>query len=189
MARAANRVEDIRRRLLLVQQHRLLARWNTPYDKFTSEGWVVGVGAAFVALLLIRDDQCYDGVACFRLQDVQRLRPAPHPQFVRTVLRLRGQRRPRLRLRLDDAGSALRSIARAFPLVTIHRERLHPDECNIGKLAEVDAGTFGLQEINPGAKWERRVTTYRLRDVTRIEGGGGYEAALWLVGGEAPPLR
>ena len=103
---------------------------------------------------------------------------------------MRGQRRPLLpRLRLDNAGSTLQSLARAFPLVTIFRERLDPDVCNIGWLIGVDATSFGLQEINPGAKWERKVTTYRLRDVTRIDAGRAYEESLWLVGGEPPPLR
>jgi len=190
MATLAERNESMRRRLQLAQQRRLLAQFNTPYEKSSWNGPIVGVGAAFVALLQIRDDMRYDGVSCFRLQDVQRLRPCPHRRFVTAALKRRRQRRPRLpRLRLDDAGSALQSMARAFPLVTIHRERLHRDECNIGRLAGVCATTFGLQEINPGARWERRITTYRLRDVTRIDGGGGYEEALFMVGGEPPELR
>ncbi len=187
MPTATERRESLRARLRTVQQRRLLARFYTPFDGSSWNGFVVGVGAAFVALLVVDGNLRYAGVVCFRLQDVRRLQPVPHPAFVQACLGWRGERRPRLlRLRLDDTAGALQSIARAFPLVTIHRERLHPDECNIGRLAGLTATTFGLHEIAPGAVWERAVTTYRLRDVTCIEGGGDYEAALWHIGGEPP---
>jgi hypothetical protein len=41
-----------------------------------------------------------------------------------------------------------------------------------------------LLEITPSAEWEPRPTQYRLSEITRVNFGGDYEGALYMVGGE-----
>jgi hypothetical protein len=75
-----------------------------------------------------------------------------------------------------------------FPLLTIHRERVDPDVCWIGKIEDIRQGQVSLLEINPDAKWDRKPTSYSLSEITTIEFGGEYERALHLVGG-SPAAR
>nr|HEV7953831.1 hypothetical protein [Candidatus Acidoferrales bacterium] len=78
----------------------------------------------------------------------------------------------------------LLSASRAFPLVTIHREKVDPDVCWIGRVVGIDRGRVSLLEIRPGAEWDDSPSKYRLREITQVNFGNDYENALHLVGGE-----
>jgi hypothetical protein len=69
--------------------------------------------------------------------------------------------------------------------VTIHREKVDPDVCAIGRVVEVKDGRVSLLEINPDATWNAKPKDYQLRDITRVDFGGEYEEALQLVGGRS----
>jgi hypothetical protein len=71
-------------------------------------------------------------------------------------------------------------------VVTIHRENVDPDICQIGRVVAVDKDKVRLLEINPDASWDSRPLVYRTREITRIDFGGSYEDALMLVGGPPP---
>ena len=73
---------------------------------------------------------------------------------------------------------------RSFPLVAIHRERVNPDVCWIGRVTGVDRGRVSLLKIDPDASWDAEPKEYRLNEITRVNFGGDYENALHLVGGE-----
>jgi hypothetical protein len=87
------------------------------------------------------------------------------------------------KVRLDSVEELLLTASRAFPIVTIHREKVNPDLCHIGKVVKIENGRVFLLEIGPDAIWEENPTEYRLREITRVDFGGGYEEALILVGG------
>jgi hypothetical protein len=74
-------------------------------------------------------------------------------------------------------------------MVTIHREKVAPDICVIGKVIRVGEGRVYLLEIKTDASWETEASHYRLRDITRIDFGGRYEEALALVGGQPRSIR
>jgi hypothetical protein len=76
----------------------------------------------------------------------------------------------------------------AFPLVTIHREKIKPNVCWIGQVVQVRRGRLSLLEIGPDAKWDEEPTEYKVDEITRVDFGGGYEDALRLVGGKPPDL-
>ena len=78
----------------------------------------------------------------------------------------------------------LLSAGRAFPLVTIHRERIDPEVCFIGRVQGIDRGRLSLLEIGPDAKWEDSPEEYRVGEITRVNFGGDYETALHLAGGD-----
>lgn len=79
----------------------------------------------------------------------------------------------------------LRSIERRYPLVVIHRERVVPDECEIGRLKLASEGTYALRMITPEATWMDDEEIYRYADITRIAFDGEYENTLARVSGSA----
>lgn len=149
-------------------------------------GHIVAVGPKFFLLTLVSDRLWFDGFECFRVADVLRVQPDPYAAFAEAALRQRGERRPRKpRINLDSIETLLRSAGRAFPLVTIHREKVAPDVCHIGHVVKVFRGRLSLLQIRPNARWEDHPTEYRLTDITRVNFGGDYEGALHIVGGDA----
>ena len=87
---------------------------------------------------------------------------------------------------MDSVADILRSANRAFPLVTFHRDRVDPDCCWIGRVLDISQGYVSLIELAPNAIWDAEPGYYRLTSITRVDFGGGYEEALYLVGGELP---
>jgi hypothetical protein len=77
----------------------------------------------------------------------------------------------------------LRTANRAFPLVTIHREKVDAGACWVGRVVDLGRGRVTLLEIGPDASWDDELETYRLNEITRVDFGGDYENALQLVGG------
>ena len=82
----------------------------------------------------------------------------------------------------------LLSASRLFPVVTIHIEKVDPDVCYIGRIVDLNKDHVALLEIGPDACWDKKPTSYRLREITRVDFGGQYEEALHLVGG-GPTMR
>ena len=68
--------------------------------------------------------------------------------------------------------------------MTIHREQVDPDVCSIGRVQGVNWGRVSLLEIGPDAIWEDKPDEFRIKEITRVNFGGDYENALYLVGGE-----
>lgn len=176
--------------LTLAFQNAVLVRFSTPYEAETIEGYVLEMGPEFFLLGLIEYDLRFNGFLCAPISDVRKLRvPAPYAEFMVAALRKRGQsieRKPEVKL--DSLPKLLRSANRLFPLMTIHRERVKPGVCEIGRVVDVSESHLFLHEIDPGAVWEGKVTKIRLSDITRVEFGGAYEEALYLVGGKPKPL-
>ena len=75
----------------------------------------------------------------------------------------------------------LRTASRTFPLVTIHREKVSPDVCHIGRGLAVSDSEVSLLEIGPDACWDDDALSYRTNEITRVDFGGDYEKALLLV--------
>jgi hypothetical protein len=175
------------RRLLLQKAvfKKLPVRFWTPYEEGSIRGYVLDIGPRFFLLRLLEYDVRFDGFACFRLSDAGSLQvPDPQFAFIAAALRKRNQPIPRKpRVNLDYLPELLISANQLFPLVTIHRERVAPDTCKIGRVVDVTKSRLSLQEITPDAVWEKKTSEVRLSEITRVGFGGGYEEALHLVGG------
>jgi hypothetical protein len=169
-------------RLTLVRLTRAIRR----ADKL--EGFVAGVGHRWVLLSLVDDGAYLNGFAAIRLTDVKGVVPwGGSESFAVRALRGRGEWPPHSpEISLDSAGGLLRDAADVSPLVTLHVEVDDPTVCFIGRPVVIAARSVRLLEVTPDASWEEMPTTYRFSDVTRIEFGGRYEAALASVAG-APP--
>jgi hypothetical protein len=148
---------------------------------------VLGLGPKFFFMTLVSDRIWFDGFECFRRDDVMDFKPDPYAPFTEAALRKRGERIPKKpRLNLDGISALLLSASRAFPLVTIQREQVDPAVCWIGRVVAVGRGRVSVREINPDATWDDKPSDMRLDEITRVNFGGDYENALYLVGGEPP---
>lgn len=128
-----------------------------------------------------------DGFSCFRIADIRNLRPDPYAAFSEAALKKLGDPRPKKpKVSVASIEELLLSASRAFPLVTIHREKARPDVCWIGKIEAIHAAKVSLLEIGPDAAWDAKPTSCKLKEITAVEFGGEYEKALVLVDGSPP---
>ncbi|MBC7851905.1 MAG: hypothetical protein IAF94_00570 [Pirellulaceae bacterium] len=138
---------------------------------------------------VVSDRIWFDGFECFQISDVSDVAPDPRADFVETALKKRGERLTKKpQVNVASIEDLLQTAGRAFPLVTIHRERHDPDICQIGHVETVSSGRVSLLEIDPDATWDDEPTEYRLSEITRVNFGGDYENALHLVGGDPPSV-
>ncbi|HEY7402677.1 MAG TPA: hypothetical protein VIB39_04100 [Candidatus Angelobacter sp.] len=163
----------------------MFVKFYRPFEPGSFEGYVLDVGPQFFLLAVVNDEFWFNGFACLRIADVRRLQaPAKYAAFAEAVLNKRGEwlaEKPKIDL--SNISNLLRTANDAFPLITIHRERIDADVCHIGRVATINNSTVFLLEIGPDAVWDRELCSYRLREITRVDFGGGYEEALHLVGG------
>jgi hypothetical protein len=164
-------------------------RFTRRFEQGSVRGYVLDVGPRFFLLASQGDEIRFDGFSCFRVGDVNGLRPDPYAAFTEAALKkLREPIPKKPNVSVSSIEELLLSANRAFPLLTIHRETADPGVCWIGKIKEVRLGQVSLLEIGPDAKWDRKPTAYRMNEITSVEFGGEYERALHLVGGN-PPAR
>lgn len=178
-----------RNALLTEAMHdKLLVKFWNPFDPGSIHGYVLDIGPRLFLLGLVDDNIRFNGFQCMRLSDIRRLcAPDPYADFIVTALRKRGEiirRKPRVSL--NSLPELLTSANGLFPLVTIHRERVKPDTCEIGRVVGITKIHVSLLEIGPDAIWEEKPTEIALRDITRVDFGGAYEDALHVVGGSPP---
>jgi hypothetical protein len=174
-------------KLALACHERTLVRFYRPYEEGAVDGYVLSVGPQFFLVAVVGDEIRFNGYQCFRVGDVRRMQaPSPRSDFYENALKLRRERIPKMpRVSLASLPDLLQSASRKFPLVTIYREKVDPNVCQIGRVTKVAAGNLQMLGIDPDAKWYSSSDDYRLTEITRVDFGGGYEEALSLVGG--PP--
>ncbi|WP_019136883.1 hypothetical protein [Cellulomonas massiliensis] len=181
--------ERLRARLERARDEQLFVRIRRrPSDVDAVDGFVVGIGSRWVAVVRLSEALELNGWSLLRVDDIRSVRIEPdHAAFEIKALQARGQwPPPSADVRLDDDVEALRDAAAQSPLVTILRERDKPDVCWIGVVRKIRGSTLSLLTVDNRAAWDRRPTRYDLDDVTRVDWGGGYEHTLHLVAGPAP---
>jgi len=165
-------------------QKRRFVRFSQRFEDSPIRGYVLDIGPTFFLIALVSDRFWFDGFECFRISDVGEVKEDPYREFAECALRKRRERMPKKpRVSVASIEELLLSAGRAFPLVTIHREKVDPGVCWIGRILGVERGRVSLLEINPNAKWDDKPNTYRLNEITRVNFGGDYEDALHLVAG------
>ena len=175
-----------RDKLLSFRRRRMLVEFTRPHESAWVHGYVLGVGEGLFLTAKVDERIRFDGFEVFRVADVRNLDEHGEREFVEEVRRRRGLATPKApRIRLGSMAEVVRSAGRLFPLVVLHRERVDPDVCHIGRVLAVDDKKVTLHAIDPGAVWGSH-DTRALREVTRVGFGGDYENALALVGGKPP---
>lgn len=150
-------------------------------DSWT-DGFVVAANEEMVLLQLVDDGVHINGYQILFLEDISDfVHPAPFNDFQKKVLALRGEEVIDPEVDLDDLAVLLIDISEEYGLVTLHREEVEPDSCEIGRVLKADAVTYELEEIGSDARWFDETYEYDLYDITRIEFGGAYEEALILA--------
>jgi hypothetical protein len=171
-----------------LSHQRTHVRFKHRYEKSSPRGYILDIGPEFFLLAVVNDRIWLDGFECFRIRDISKLIPDPYADFAQAAMKKRGERiSKKPRVSLKNVEELLLSANRAFPLVTIQRQKVDPDICWIGRVLGVDSGYVSLLEINPDASWDREPSQFRLSEITSVSFGADYEDALHLVGGNSPP--
>jgi hypothetical protein len=172
-------------KLAAALRDKTFVKFTRPFEQGCVNGYVLDIGPGWFLLALVGNGIRFDGFQCFRLCDVRKLQvPHPYAAFAEEALKKRSERLPKKpRVSVTSIKELLVSANQSFPLVTIHREKVDPDVCEIGRVVQVTDGQVSLLEINPDASWDAEAKHYRLSDITRVDFGGEYEEALQLVGG------
>jgi len=164
-------------------RERALISVERSFDPCRIAGYAVGIGSWLLLNLLNTDSIALNGYTAVRAHDLRRAVPLADEDegFLVRAARLR-KLRPRKPpgISLASTTELLRTAARSFPLVTIHREKSKRDRevCWIG-IPERFTGRFvELREVTPAARFRDRTRRHPLAAITEIDFGGGYEAAL-----------
>ncbi len=169
----------------------IVLRFAPPYDEGWTHGYMLEIGPQYFLLGLIDESMKFSGFQCQLISDLRRVKvPDPYEDFVVAALRKHGESiAAKPDVDLSSLPALLKSANALFPLLTIHQERAKPGECFIGKVQDISKSSLLLHTIDPCAVWHKKPSIFRLKDITRVDFGGGYEEALHLVGGTPNPLK
>ncbi len=148
-----------------------------------TSGILLDASRELLLLQVISDQINLNGYQVIRRKDISHIeRSAPHREFIMKALEIRDQipSHPGI-INIESMTSALKTVSRLSPLVTLHQEITDPSVCWIGRLNKVDDDLAYLQCITPEATLESCHDTYDIERITRIDFGGAYEDALWQV--------
>lgn len=168
-----------------LDEHTLISVKRSRFDPWHTVGYVMAVGPKFFLLQLVEGEIHYNGYQAIARNDLSSCKvPHKHAAFVEKALELKGETAPNVpEIDMSSAETILQNAQSLFTLVTIHREKIDPDVCQIGQVESLSDSTLMLKEIDPDAEWDDEPTEYALKDITRIDFGGKYEEALALVAG------
>lgn len=152
-------------KLAAALRDKTLVKFTRPFEEGSVNGYVLDIGPRWFLLALVGHGIRFDGYQCLRLSDVRDLEiPHPYVAFAEAALKKRGQRMPKKPgVALASIEELLLSVNRSFPLVTIYREKVDPDICEIGRVIGVKDNQISLLEINPDAIWDAEPKLYPLR--------------------------
>lgn len=149
------------------------------------DAYIVAATEELVLLQPVRDRIDLDGYDVIRAADISRVSASPKSHFYEEALALKRMRpkKPKAVV-LDDIKALLASLRVAYPLVVIHRERVAPDSCEIGRVRALSASTYRLSWISPTAVFEEDGRRFKLSDITMVQFDGAYENTLAAVAAE-----
>ena len=161
---------------LVVRGFPLLEFDRAPIDRDVLRGFALGWNTELTLIQVIDHVQFQlNGYAIFRNSDVKRWRSVPTDEFLARAAKLNKLRPSKpAGVRFASMQEAISSAGRAFPLITIHRERIDREVCEVGRLRRTSQRAMTILAISPQAEWEEE-ERYELRDITLLEFGGAYE--------------
>ena len=175
-------------KLVAALRRNQIVRFERQFDSSSTVGYVMDVGSQWFILALIDGRIRFDGFQCFRLSDVTKFEISSRMNFYEYVLKRRNEQRPeKLAVKAKSLEELLTTANKAFPLITIHREKVDPGYCYIGRLMSIKKEVVTLLEVGIDGYWHKcTVGDYALRDITKVSFGGDYEQALFMCGGYPP---
>ena len=150
-----------------------------PIDRHPLIGFALTWNEKLTLIQPVEDQQyLLNGYTIFRNADVKRWRPIRKDEFRARAAALH-KLRPRMPAQVSIASirEALASAGKAFPLVTVHTERVKRGVCYVGRVLRTSQRAATLLDISPEAEWDEE-ESYLLKDITLIDFGGTYERLL-----------
>jgi len=167
------------RKAFAVDGFPLLESDRRPVDQNSLVGFALTWNANLTLIQPIETEQfLLNGYTIFRNSDVKRWRPISNDDFQAraAILHKLGPRKP-AKVGITSVREALSSAGKAFPLVTIHTERVRRGVCYIGRVLRTSQRAVTVLSISPQADWDGE-ESYLLKNITLIEFGGTYERLL-----------
>ncbi|MDJ0461926.1 hypothetical protein [Streptomyces sp. H27-C3] len=152
------------------------------------EGFVVAAKGSWTLIAECQNVQL-DGFVAIRTDDIVRIDHRGRQDVTARWLRGNGPwppPAPRGRISLKDARALAESAAGHYGLIGVYEEDGNPDSLYIGALADSGGKVLRLLEVCPKARWAKVRTKYRYADITRIDFGDRYQAALAGLAGPRP---
>ena len=166
---------------------RLLRLRRDRFDDSPWYGYMVSESDELLVLQVVSDRyDLLDGYRVLRRSDVSSLEETfERADLIERALRLKGLRpsAPKV-IALTSMRAMMEAIQCEYGLLTIQREEVTSDECEIGQVRISSEDTYVLRWLGPEARWEVDDRPFRYRDVTRLEFGGEYERTLLMVAKE-----
>jgi len=151
-------------------------------------GYVLEISDALVLMQLVSDRLDLDGFDIVRTADITAWDlDFPRRTVYQRALTAKGctPGNPG-RLELSSMRALLQSVQERYPLVVVHRERVAPDECEVGRVRLSTDATYALKWVSPDGQWEDDERHYQYGDITRVQFGNEYEQTLALIAGLRP---
>ena len=151
-------------------------------DQYDTDEWIL--------IADTRDGGYLDGFTALRTKDITKVKKVDgfEPELLKK-LKQWPPAAPEQPISLSSAEAIIRTVGEGRDALTIHQEKDKPDACFIGAPVDWGRKSVWLLEIDRHARWDTEMTKYRLKDITRIDFGGGYEDALLTVSGAKPDRR
>lgn len=146
-------------------------------------GFVVAESKSLIALHQVDDNHRLNGYCVIRQQDVlSRASRFERRALVVAALRLKGQS-PVVPedLQVTSMRKAMVSAERLAGVLIIHREKIHPNEVEVGTLRLSTDSRYVLRWLTLDAKWENDDRPFLFRDVSLLEFGTEYDQTLLAV--------
>ena len=174
-------------------RRRLLVRvWRERLEPGSFTGYVAAVGRERFLLWALGDSINFDGWFVLRYRDVSRLEaPDHHADFLERAIALR-QLQPGFApaFPLDDWRQCLAATAALAPVLSVYVDSEADSEvCYVGRLLDIDAEGFHVQEISPHAEWLLEASSFGWDEVSVISAEEPYALALAEVAGPAPAIE
>ncbi len=155
----------------------VISVYRKPLDKFSVEGFVVGVSDKLLLLQAVESHCLHlDGYAILRLSDISSYKV--NTSFIPHALRLLG-RTPVVPhdIDLSSWSELIASGQRKYPLVQIETEKRRPDCLFIGRVARQSRRIIALKTIDTKGRWDN-TEKFALKDITQVRFDDGYMNAL-----------
>ncbi|MBC7808153.1 MAG: hypothetical protein H7145_18640 [Akkermansiaceae bacterium] len=150
-------------------------------QEFHEYGFVFGLNDDFVLIQNVSKDVFLDGYSVLPVREIKSVIVGKETFLPRGLAHFDEKPSAPSGICLDDSPSLLASADVHFPLVSLEVGRKKPGCLFVGRVADLKNRYVMLRQITSEAKWEETPRKYRLRDITRVDFGGRYEAALWRV--------
>lgn len=145
------------------------------------DGYVVGLSETFVLLHVVSESVLLNGYSVFPLRELT-LATTNNRFFKHRALQIENIKPSApSSVELENWQTLLAAIDVHFPVLSLELGYRTSRRYSLGRVADIKKRSVRLREISPSAAWQETPVKYRFADITRVDFGGRYEAALWRV--------